>query len=110
MEKFESQKPIFKDIEDLEKTAGGMLGGDYFNPATGMDYDVCILNNNTVSVGVELAFRDSILKTLSKVWSKANNDKRFINVRQKGNSILADLIIPVGKITKVEFIVEKYRV
>jgi hypothetical protein len=102
--------PLFKDVEEIKLVAGKMLGEGYLNPATGMSYDVSIENNDTVSVSVDRAFRDSILKTLSDTQGRAKHDKRFTNVRQEGNSILADLVTPIGGINKVEFAVEKYRV
>lgn len=99
----------FKDIEDLTKKCGCMLGGDYFNPATKLRFDSSILGD-TLSVSIALAFRENIIRTLDGVLNEVKNDKRFKNVDCKGNSIIADLVNPVGEIVKVNFIVEKYKV
>jgi hypothetical protein len=108
MEEIKFNQLVFKDIEELEKVAGEMLGGDHFNPATGEAYNVFI-KGDTIFVSVDRAFRDSIIKTLSYVEHQVNKDKRFTNIRPKGNSILADLVTPVEKITKVEFTAFKDR-
>ena len=99
----------FEDVEDLTTKCGRMLGGDYFNPATKLRFDSSILGN-TLSVSIALAFRENIIRTLGGVLNEVKNDKRFKDVDLKGNSIIADLVNPVGEIVKVNFIVEKYRV
>lgn len=108
MEKIKFNQPTFKNLKELEKITGEMLGGDHFNPATGKAYNV-LIEGDTIFVSVDRAFRNSIIKTLSIVEYQAKHDKRFTNVRLRGNSILADLITPVEEITKVEFTVFKDR-
>ncbi len=105
----ENKKQEFKDIEDLTMKCGRMLGGDHFNPVTKLSFDSHILGD-TLSVSIALAFRRNIIRTLGGILNEVKNDKRFKNVSQEGNFILADLVSPIGEVLKVKFGVEKYRV
>lgn len=78
-------------------------------PNVPSDYTFSV-SGDTLNVSTDKIFGENIQKCLSSAYAKLKYDQNMKEIKQIGNKVHAELIIPVGEVSKIVLEIEKYRV